>query len=368
MSLINELHEQAMEQADLAFIARRRGDIAKAQELTHLAFELEAKAASLVEHDLSAEPTRSILYRSAAVLAIESGATREAERLIATALSGNPPIEIAEELRDLLEQVNFNRHLSLRDINLDPNEIQFSIAGNEAGHGIALTHIFIERIKDMERIILRTVERLLGIEYRDRGSSKSSVTQGYQLYITAPRPGSFAVTLRLGRQMSLPGFDISDAVINEVLDCFELINNGKEEELREKIPQQAYYQNFLGLVKRVAPDGDSINFVGLTTIKDGRTIGVPLTRQQKSISITPVNTSEGSEVKSIQIIGQLKYASSIKSNQIKVIDASGKSHSVIVPEGLMGDIVKPLWDSSVVVTAVREDRQLRLIDINPITE
>ena len=31
----------------------------------------------------------------------------EAERLIAAALSGDPPDEIAEELRDLLEQVYF---------------------------------------------------------------------------------------------------------------------------------------------------------------------------------------------------------------------------------------------------------------------
>jgi hypothetical protein len=34
---------------------------------------------------------------------------REAERLIAVALSGDPPDEIAEELRDLLEQVYFDR-------------------------------------------------------------------------------------------------------------------------------------------------------------------------------------------------------------------------------------------------------------------
>jgi hypothetical protein len=43
----------------------------------------------------------------AASLALECGALREAERLIAVALSGNPPEEIAEELRDLLEQVYF---------------------------------------------------------------------------------------------------------------------------------------------------------------------------------------------------------------------------------------------------------------------
>jgi hypothetical protein len=47
------------------------------------------------------------LHRSAAALALECGVLREAERLIAAALSGDPPNEIAEELRDLLEQVYF---------------------------------------------------------------------------------------------------------------------------------------------------------------------------------------------------------------------------------------------------------------------
>jgi hypothetical protein len=37
-------------------------------------------------------------------LALQCQEYREAERLIATALSGNPPVEIAEELRELLEK------------------------------------------------------------------------------------------------------------------------------------------------------------------------------------------------------------------------------------------------------------------------
>jgi hypothetical protein len=40
---------------------------------------------------------------------LECGDLREAERLIAVALSGDPPDEIAEELRDLLDMVYFNK-------------------------------------------------------------------------------------------------------------------------------------------------------------------------------------------------------------------------------------------------------------------
>jgi hypothetical protein len=43
-----------------------------------------------------------VLHRSAASLAIECAQLREAERLIGRALAGNPPADIADELRDLL--------------------------------------------------------------------------------------------------------------------------------------------------------------------------------------------------------------------------------------------------------------------------
>ena len=107
MKSINILHDEAMDFADQAFIARRKSDIEGALSLARKAYELEVQAAELLRNDLSAEPSRSVLYRSAASLAMECGETREAERLISIALSGESPYEIAEELRNLLEQVNF---------------------------------------------------------------------------------------------------------------------------------------------------------------------------------------------------------------------------------------------------------------------
>jgi hypothetical protein len=105
MKTVNDYHEHAMELADRALEARRRGNGKAAQEYFQEALADERRAAEMVAPDLDAEPTRSVLHRSAASLAVECGELREAERLIAVALSGMPPDEIAEELRDLLQQV-----------------------------------------------------------------------------------------------------------------------------------------------------------------------------------------------------------------------------------------------------------------------
>ncbi|MDQ2733162.1 MAG: hypothetical protein M3Y56_16035, partial [Armatimonadota bacterium] len=95
MSIITDMHEQAMDFTDQALEARRRGDGEQALELFTRALQEERAAAE--QTPINAEPTRSVLYRSAATLALDAGMFREVERLIATALTGNPPPEIAEE-------------------------------------------------------------------------------------------------------------------------------------------------------------------------------------------------------------------------------------------------------------------------------
>jgi hypothetical protein len=107
---IEILHHQAMELVDRSILAKQHGDEAGSLELLRSplaqaklsAFEQERSAANLVADQLDFEPTRSVLHRSAASLAVECCQLREAERLIGRALAGNPPPDIDDELRDLL--------------------------------------------------------------------------------------------------------------------------------------------------------------------------------------------------------------------------------------------------------------------------
>src|SRR5690348_2422583 len=146
MKEVKTLHRQAMEKTDLALAAKLKGDSEQASILFKEAYQLEAQAANLLATDFSAEPTRSVLFRSAASLALDCNYLPEAEKLVCTALLGEPPFEIAEELRDLLEQVYFMRHLEMRGISLHEDEVQMSIAGKAVGYGIAPTDAFLDRV------------------------------------------------------------------------------------------------------------------------------------------------------------------------------------------------------------------------------
>jgi hypothetical protein len=53
-----------MDLAEVAAVARLRGSIEQAAQLTRQAFEQETQAAALIANSLDAEPTRSVLHRS----------------------------------------------------------------------------------------------------------------------------------------------------------------------------------------------------------------------------------------------------------------------------------------------------------------
>ena len=82
MSKVDSLHNKAMDLAEEAFSAKKKGIQDAALALFQEALSYECKAADSLKIDQQNEPTRSILYRSAAALAQNSNQFELAERLI----------------------------------------------------------------------------------------------------------------------------------------------------------------------------------------------------------------------------------------------------------------------------------------------
>jgi hypothetical protein len=114
-SAIDELHQKAMELADAAFYEKQQQRLESAHAHYLTAFEYERAAAMLLVNDYEQEPTRSVLFRSAACLLLNlpfptDEHFRQAERMVAYGLSGNPPGSIAEELRDAWRELMEHFH------------------------------------------------------------------------------------------------------------------------------------------------------------------------------------------------------------------------------------------------------------------
>jgi hypothetical protein len=369
---LQQRHLESMDLCDLAVVARAQKDYARAAELFRQAFELEREAAAIVAEDYALEPTRSVLHRSAAALAIECGELRVAEKLIATALAGDPPDEIAEELRDLLEQVNFGRHLELRGLELAPDELQISIEGKATGYGMAQSDEFVDRVQTSEKLILRTIERKMGRPFRETGKAIKEITRNFELYLSVPRAASFAVTLRVGlpqKQLFLPNMEQEligepEKIIDDLLQCLETFGAKDEERLKELIPDATYRRNFIALAERLGPDGDQVKVVGLTVLRQGEERKVALVKKYPE---QPVNAPPD-QISSV-IVGRLLFASATSDRKkIKVVDEEGVAHALLVPEGMMADIVRPLWEDTVRVKVRKRGKTLYLEHIERVPD
>ncbi|NJR70796.1 MAG: hypothetical protein HC771_20775 [Synechococcales cyanobacterium CRU_2_2] len=129
MNTIQTLHEEAMDLAELADVAKLRGELDCHHTLLGQALEKSVAAADALRSKLDAEPTRALVHRSAASLAVELGQFEIAERLLAIALAGNPPPEIAEELKDLFVQINLKSYFARRGLRLDTDRWELLKAG-----------------------------------------------------------------------------------------------------------------------------------------------------------------------------------------------------------------------------------------------
>ncbi len=381
MTTVNDLHPKAMDLAEMAFCHRRKGDEEKAKSLFTDALRLEQQAALLLPADRASEPSRSILFRSAASLAYNGRDYEAADWLIANGLAGFPPPEIKEELKNLYEDVNFMRHLAASGISLNENQWLMTLSGNATAYGLAPVDHLMFRVEKVTILFYRTLERLLGKPYRtSRGISKE-IRDNYALYVKAFVPASFAVSFQFGQphwQLSLlPEDEIAnivapESVVDEVMDCLQILDGSQPENLRGKFNDETYYENFVGLAKQIAPDGDSIQLVGFKSIRNGQEKPVALRKSREALreAIQPVraNLSEGAIWQPNTYRGILKYASSAgvgKHGTVKLTETeTGVVHEIRVPIALMKDVVQPYYEELVKVVTRSEKGKLYLEEVS----
>jgi hypothetical protein len=106
MSKINQLHEQAMDLAEKAFLAQQKGDKITFVRLSKEAFLLEKAAAMLLKDKPEIEPSRSILFKSAAFLAYDAQEYQACRDMITYTLLGKPDAIIKAEMKSLFLEVD----------------------------------------------------------------------------------------------------------------------------------------------------------------------------------------------------------------------------------------------------------------------
>ncbi|MEM9455666.1 MAG: hypothetical protein AAGF11_15900 [Myxococcota bacterium] len=183
---------------DLYELHQRRGQHAEASRALHESLRLEIEAAKGAPRNL--EPTRSVLFRSAASIALEAGQPAQARHLIAEGLRGQPPAPIKEELIDLLDQ-----HSYVHDELADPARL---LSPGTVVQQIAIRHsaptrtaIAMSAISEIQDIWVRCFTPLLGSGDKP-GDKKSELGPPRQLEPVHAAVGSFALQLKVSGELA----------------------------------------------------------------------------------------------------------------------------------------------------------------------
>ena len=365
MSSVRELHNRAMSLVDEAIHERKYGDTERSLALFRQGLESEMGALDLLPDQSGLG--WSILIRSAATLALDCENYRLAEKLASTALAGDPHSEVIDEIRDVWERASLHRHLEFSGVALGNTEVQLSLVGSAAAGGMTYLSELLVRADSFQKLIYRIAQRKLYKVFRSR--IPSEIKSGYGAFAAAPTTGSFAIALKLTHsrdQSSFPGMLGAEEVISEFLDLLEIANRDREDELRSRIPDLNFRQNFVGLSKRLAPDGRRIRQVGFTLVNGKTTRSLAVTTPASRFLTRRMETTSPDRTV-VEASGVLKYADATgkKENRIRLDESDGSSHEVLVPPGLMDDIVRPMWNSHVTVRGSlrRRQRVIRLYEI-----
>ena len=243
-----------------------------------------------------------------------------------------------------------------------------SLSGKNVGYGMINSDELVGRIGDASTLIGRIVERQRESPFSESGVRKKT-RESFPLLVSEPRAASFAVTLKVGRptgQLHLP-IEIQ-VVVDEFLDLMEIVNTADIRALENRIPEPPYLRNFLGLAKKIAPDGERVQQVGFTVERGERPRRVSVTKPAAEIplpSLVELTSEDKKPGKPVEVRGTLRFADATGSeeNVIKIVNDKGRRRSVTVPIGMMNDIVRPMWDSKVIIRGLRKRRTIVLQDI-----
>lgn len=361
---ILDKHNEAMDLAEQAF-KLVQSNPSLAEELFTKAYLIERSIADSIEPVPENEPSRSIFYKSAASLALNAQLYREAEITACLGLIGNGDDLELDELREIFEQANFERHLALKGVDLANNQFQLSFIGNEVGVGYIKSSELIDRLTIIEDIAKKEVEKKANRQFNSRGRP-GKVVQLYPLYFSAGMTGSYRIIIQIGTtkyDSNIFGdkHEIEKEIILSIIKKVELINNNDLESLKEEYgAEDPYYDFFVASMKSFAPDGNKIKMIGFTTNLDGIERSTKLTIKKSEIGYTFENVSdiEFDQVEDgaiIEIIGILDLSKSRKNTHVfEVMSDGDKTYKFEASEGELASIVRDNYKDLVKVRGKRK--------------
>lgn len=372
---IDKLHAEAMELVGKAMFLKDQ-DPSTYKKIMGDAFKIEKQAADLVYPKTEAEPGRSIIYQSAAHIAYDIERYEEAKDMIYSALSGTPPLRIATDLNNLLESIQFCRHLNQENMEISQNTLNVSLYGPCVGEGMVEWDAFTKRIAALRKMLMRIIQ-WNKFPTIFNSNKMFELKKDYPTFIKSLQPGCISVGLKVAvdetHESNLVDREIIETAISELAYDVELLNNEDFDSLKARIRNEGYYNSIVELYREMLPDGKNITGINLVAKVNDEPLTVCITKTKPEFEYQRETDSEQDPVVSAEIgselilSGALRMADGRKNNPyVKLVVPSDpvKEYKVYLDEATIDDVVSAYWDAHVALKVLKKSKtKLVYLDI-----
>jgi hypothetical protein len=375
----NDLHSRAERLATAAELAVRSGNDADAAALYEQAAALETDALDALG---SEKPrTRGITAVSAVALWYKARKYREAERLAHVGLSSQtlPPFA-TEQLQYLLQMLWAAGAAEKAGRRFVAGDVLVSVAGGVVLPGGAPLDLIQQKIEGIQAVLFRVAEMLVGAPLRRRGGPSAELQQAFRPWLFQAPAGSYQFAVRVEQPPQMHLF-VSQPSAEQVTERFFSILRASaknpDTDLPALVPDRGYREAFVNLSRNLAPTGKA--FARLE-VRDASAPAVePIVLEEssrralngtlKALKSPPSQVALGPVVELRGILRGLH----LDQDWLEVLLDRGESNKGEAPKSVrieaagevLDDVIGPMVNHRVVVTATRRGEKLRFEDIEP---
>lgn len=371
----NEHHSESEKLASEAELAFRSGNRKAAEQLYAEAAAAEARALA----DLTPEKQRTIGITAVSAVALwyKAGRYREAKNVAYhTLASQRLPVFAEHQLQQLLQMLWAGVAAAAAGRQFVPGDVLVSVKGGLVIPGGAPLDLIQQKVEGIQSVLFRVVEMLLGVPLRRRGGPTAEIQAAFRPWLfTAPASSyQFAVRVQQPPQMELfdsrPEVEHVTSVFLSVLRATTVTD--PEAGLAALVPERGYREAFLGLTRNLAPTGKVFDRLEIRDASTPALEPVSLmveSRRQLNTALRAMKPPRpaGSTDEVVQIKGTLRGLQ-LDQDWLEVVTAErgpGQPERIHQAGDVLDDVVGPMVNHRVVVTAVRKKGRLVYQDIEP---
>lgn len=365
-----EKHSHSERLASAAQDAFNSGRREEAERLYARAASFEAAALG----SLSPAKTRTLGITAVSTVALWYKAREYRQAEIAACLvlaSATLPAFAARQLQHLLGMVWAAAAADEAGRQFVPGDVLVSVKGGVVVPGGAPLDLIQQKVEGVQAVLYRVVEMLLGEPLRRRGGPSAELQAAFRPWLFQAPAGSyqFAVRVEQAPQMELfatrPEVEQVSSVFFRVLRASVSSPDG---DLAAVVPDKGYREAFLSLSRNLAPTGKTFERLEIrdasVPAREPVSLEVASRRDLNSAlkRIRPPKPRKASE-EVVEVKGTLRGLH-LDQDWLEVVEADPLKPTRIHGAGdVLDDVVGPMVNHRVVVTAVRRKNRLVYQDI-----